>query len=61
MKDHPFFADVEWDTMTQGPGPFIQMIAKGKEDAALMHPKANENDEFLREVQNDQMNFIDYN
>ena len=61
LKEHPFFADIEWDTLQQSPSPFMLMIPKGKEDAALSHPKANENDDFLREVMNDQMNFIDYN
>ena len=55
VKEHPFFEDIEWDALTQGCGPLIGEILKmkGKEESTLMHPKANEKDDFLKEVMND--------
>ena len=60
VKKHPFFNGIEWDSLLVGPGPFFTMVATGKDEQALMHPKQNEKDEFLSEVIKDQMNFVNY-
>ena len=54
IKNHKFFKDINWDKLMEEPAPFIPL---GKDEDAVYFPKANDKDDDLREIIQDQMNY----
>ena len=54
VKQHPFFAKTNWDTLMEEPAPFIPI---GRDVDTVYFPKANDKDDDLRHIIDDQMKF----
>ena len=52
IKQHPFFAKTNWDTLMTEPAPWIPYI--GNDEDAYYFPKKGENDEDIKHIIEDQ-------
>ena len=57
VKNHPFFRDLDWNTFMDQPAPFIPL---GKDIDAVYFPKANDKDDDIRAILEDQINFCSH-
>jgi serine/threonine protein kinase len=54
IKNHDFFKDMDWNTLMEGPAPFIPL---GRDVDTVYFPKANDKDDDIRHIIDDQMKY----
>lgn len=54
VKNHDFFKDMDWNDLMTGPAPFIPL---GKDVDTVRFPKANDKDDDIRHIIDDQMKY----